>query len=763
MMRDYTGRLAKVALATIALGWGTVIWALSGSRAPTQRIASSRPVAVATRVPHPPEMNGTLDGRLWAEAKPVSDFRQIEPYQGRAPSERTEVRILFTREAVFFGVMCYDTDPQAIEATQLRRDQPQDLDDNFEILIDSSDDHRDAYVFQFNALGAQSQGTITNEKGGSMGDYQLGWDGVWSVRSQITNLGWSATVKIPFRELNLMRTKNLVWGLNFKRFIRRKNETDLWAAYQREFGFTKVSRAGSLRGIADIGGGRLLIVKPYGLAGADRQSPGGVRNLSTAGGDVKYGLRSNLIANLTFNTDFGEAEVDQERLNLTPYKLFYPETRDFFLENASTFSFPLGLGDQLFYSRQIGVDANSGAVAPVDGGAKITGVAGPYEVGLLDVQTRRRNSVAATNYGVFRLKRSLLGNGSYIGVLGTAKQSNNPLDRFNRAAGVDGRLEPLKNLVLTGYAARTQSPGLSSGDSYVGGQVGYTNDWLQFEAMRDKIGANYNPEVGFVNRTNVNESFADLTLAPRPRIPGVRELNFEGFVDSAPDTTGVFQSQEWQGTFRLLWNNGAYTDDDLWDVFTQRITTPFAIYRNISIPAGLYHFARHQITYGSPQDRDFTYSFFERFGGYYGGSLNEARVRAAYRPTPHWSGASSLLWDRFQLPAGRFSVILSSVELDYSPTRLFSASLLGQVDTANPHALSVNARLRWNYRPNSDIYFIFNHGTTFASIAAGNPIPVREDRVELKITRSFFTPSWGSEKMAHMAAHSSAAASGPRH
>lgn len=712
---------------------------LAAGQTPPSALAPAHPTAVATRVARAPELDGRLSDPLWQLAPPITNFRQIEPQQGERATERTEVHILYTRKAVFFGVQCYDSDPKGIVATQLRRDVSQELDDYFEILIDSSDDHRDAYVFQFNPLGTQRQGTITNEQGGHGNDYELGWDGLWSVVARITPRGWSATVEIPFTNLNFMKTTAVVWGLNFKRFIRRKNETDLWAAYRREFGFMKVSEAGTLRGIADIDSGRLLIVKPYGVAGADRLDPGGTRNLTTGGVDVKYGLRSNLVANLTANTDFGEAEADEQQFNLTPYKLFYPETREFFQENASTFNFATGLSDQLYYSRRIGIDSTTGEVVPIDGGGKIAGTLGSYEVGLLDVQTRARGPSPAANYSVVRVKRSLFGD-SYLGFMGSDKQSGSAASQDNLAGGVDARVVALKNLVLTGYAAKSRSPGLEGGDSDVGAQVSYTTDWVQFQAMQDKVGPNFNPAIGFVNRTDVNERFVDLNLAPRPHLPGVRELNFEGFLDHAPDTRGVLQSQEWQGTFRIYWNNGAYSDDDLWHVYTQRITTPFNIYKNVVIPPGIYHFARHQITYGSPQDRRLTYSLFDTFGSYYGGRLNEARVRGAYMPSPHWSATSSLLWDKFNLRQASFSVLLASAELNYSLTRLLSASVLTQVDTADQQALSVNFRLRYNYRPNSDMYFIYNHGTAFASIAAGNPIPAREDRIEFKITRSFFTP-----------------------
>jgi hypothetical protein len=199
----------------------------------------------------------------------------------------------------------------------------------------------------------------------------------------------------------------------------------------------------------------------------------------------------------------------------------------------------------------------------------------------------------------------------------------------------------------------------------------------------------------------------------------------------------VVQTQEWQGTFRAEFHSGAYTDDDIADVFTQRITTPLNIYKNIFIPNGLYHFTRHQLTYGSRQDRRFTYNFFERFGTYYGGTLNEFRVRANYRPTAKFSVSASQTWNRFRLPQGDFSVDLASLQGNYSFSRFLTLSSTLQMDTANNQAVSANFRLRYNYRPDSDLFIIYNVGTQFVSLAAANPQEIRETRFAVKFTYSF--------------------------
>ena len=729
---------------------GLVCWLLSlclslfqpsgaNAETPSAKGGSVRISAEATRVNQAPKLDGTLNDLLWQSANPITDFRQREPHEGEAPSEETEVRILYTQHAVYFGIHCLDSEPSRIIATELRRDVSQDLDDHFEILIDSNHDRRGAYVFEVNALGTQNDGLIVEEQGGTdRGDFDPGWDGVWTSEARITPDGWTAAIEIPFTTLNFNHSSDVVWGLNLKRFIRIKNEEDLWSAYRRTFGITKVSEAGELRGIQDIGSGRLFTVKPYGLAGYDKQTGQDSKFPLTAGVDIKYGLTSNLVLNLMGNTDFADTEVDLEPFNLTPFKVFIPEKRQFFLENAGIFNFDIGDQDQLFFSRQIGIDPITGQQVPINGGAKLTGTFGRMEVGIMGVNTRSSGPNPYANYAVARLKESLW-LGSYIGVMGTDKRSGNVLDSFNQTGGVDSRLVFFKDWFVDAHVAGTRSPGDPGGASDVGASLSYRSNWLDGIVERRKIGPNFNPEVGFIERTGSNETYGDFTFKVRPQISGVRELQFEGFILHAPDTRNEVSTQEWQGTFRAEFNNGAYTDNDIADVFTQLITTPFHIYKNMFIPNGIYHFARHQLTYGSGQDRRFTYNFFERFGGYYGGTLNEFRVRANYRPTVKFSISASETWNRFRLPLpnGNFSVLLASLQANYSFTRFLTFTSLLQMDTSNTQAVSANLRLRYNYRPDSDLYIIYNVGTQFASIAPANPPQVRETRFAVKYTYSF--------------------------
>jgi hypothetical protein len=732
----------------------------SQPKAPREATPEALRTAQATRVDQAPRLDGTLDDPLWQQAAPIVNFLQREPFEGQPPTEQTEVRILYSKHEVYFGIRCFDSEPNRIFASELRRDVSQELDDYFEIIIDSSHDRRNAYVFQINPLGTQRDALITEEQRteSGTGDGDPGWDGVWTSEARRTKQGWTAAIAIPFSTLNFMQSNDVRWGINFKRFIRRKNEEDLWSAWRRVDGAWRISQAGDLRGISDIGSGRLFVVKPYGLTGFSHFPPSaagtgftpGTSPLYTSGVDVKLGLRSNLVANFTVNTDFADADVDTQKFNLTPYKLFFPEKRQFFLENSGVFNFPVGGdADSLFFSRQIGIDPITGEEVPINAGAKVTGTLGRFELGVMDVDTRRSGPNPYANYAVVRVKRALW-RGSYIGVMGIDKRSGNPLDSFNQTEGADTRLVFFKDLAVNAFAAQTRTPGFSSGQTDFGAGFHYQSNWLELFGDHRRIGPHFNPEVGFLERQDCICDYLDANFKARPRIEGVRELNFEGFIFHAPDTHHTLQTQEWQNTFRVDFNNGSYSDDDIVDVFFQRLLIPFNLYKNVSIPVGEYHWARHQLTYGSPQDRRWMINLYERFGTYYNGHLNEARARVTYRPSQRLSFNFAEQWNRFRLgmttdPAGSplplgsgdFSVVFGSFQTNYSFSRFLTLSTLLQMDTANNQGASANIRLRWNYRPDSDLYVIYTAGQRFASLVAANPPQFYENRFAIKFTYSW--------------------------
>src|SRR5216683_2623189 len=718
------------------LYWTAIFFLVGFHPAPAQTPTKADPLSrsiVATQVDKPPELDGTMTDAAWQDATFISSFHQREPFERQPATEKTEVRVLYNSRFVYFGIHCFDSGPKRIVATELRRDADFSVDDNFTILISPNDDKRNGYTFTTNPLGTQFDALISDE--GRENDPN--WDGIWKSSAHIASDGWTATIAIPFSTLNFKTSNNVTIGINFRRFIRRKNEEDLWQSYLRIYGIERISEAGELTDLKDIGSGRLLIIKPYVVGGVRSDPQNGTRLLHTGGLDLKYGIRSNLVANLTFNTDFADAEVDPVRFNITPFKTSLPEKRQFFLENSGIFD--VGFRDtQLFFSRQIGIDPNSGQQVPLDVGAKVTGSLGKYDVGILDAKTRASGPNPFANYFVARVKRKLLTE-SYVGGILIDKESGNRQDRFNRTGGVDANFIFFKKLSLNGFLAKSISADRSlRGHDWASTiDVSYNSNLVYIEAFQNRVGRNFNPEVGFVDRTDIVSNSLDAQLSPRPKHGRIREYNFEGFYRRHTNTHGVLQTQEWQTTFRANFHNGAYTDDDLFDNFIQRLNSPFNIFKNVVIPPGLYHFDRHQFTYGSDRSKRFVYSFFERFGTFYNGRLNEFRTRASYRPAPKISIATVHTWDRFRFDQGIFNVHIGSINGSYSFSRFLTTSLLIQVNSIDKNPVSMNFRLRYNYRPDSDLFVIYTLGNQFNSLAAGNPVLTREQRFTVKYTYSF--------------------------
>src|SRR5215470_5659137 len=567
---------------------GMLVWfSRSASRAQTEGLGKPGRRASAIRTERPPKLDGTLDDPVWRTSPAVSDFRQREPLETEVATDKTEVHILYDSQRIYFGIYCYDDAPQRIVATQLRQDLSQDLDDNFAILIDPTLGRRNGYVFQVNPLGTQRDGEVIEEQAPPASDSIVdpSWDGLWISAARITDDGWTATIQIPFSTLNFRGASDVSWGINFRRFIRRKNEEDEWSGYHRVFGFWRVSQAGTLQGLNNIDSGRLLVVKPYGLFGA--QSFGGqpFSALHTGGVDVKYGIRSNLVALGTVNTDFSDADVDQQEFNLTPNPVQIPEKRRFFLEDSDVFDFLLWNQDLMFFTRQIGIDPVSGQEVPINVGGKVAGHASGFDVGVMDVQTRDEGSNPSANYAVARIKRPLTP-GSYVGAIMTDKENGNPLDPYNRALGADAKFVLFGNLNLRGYFAKTWTPGLSDNDIALGGRLTFANNWFNIYAGHGVTEKNFNPEIGFVTRIDDQPTIVQFNLTPRPHVLNLREVDIGGFWGHDPNTAGRLIFQEYTANLRALFNNGAEIDASPVDIVYQFLGEPLHLYKDISIPPG---------------------------------------------------------------------------------------------------------------------------------------------------------------------------------
>src|SRR5215217_5320424 len=419
------------------------------SSQPTQPESKSQDLGTRSirirRITEPIKIDGRLDEPAWTETAIAADFRQQEPNEGTPASEKTEVRVLFDEKNLYVGIHAFDSEPARINSRELVRDASFSNDDKVEILLDTYHDRRNAYRFTVNPLGTQQDALITDEGR----DINLSWDAPWVSAARIDQTGWIVEIAIPLTTLRFKEGAS-TWGLNFARIVRRKNEENLWTSWQRSFGLERVSQAGELVGVGEIKRRRLYEIKPY-VTGGWRE---GVPQIGSPGFDTgiqgkaglevaKIGITPSLTSEFTANPDFGQAEVDTQIVNLTRFSVFFPEKRDFFLENAGIFLFGRAEANQLFFTRRIGL-TEFGAPVPIDYGAKITGKVGRYNVGFLQVQTRSLGDSASpfhvprAQFTVARVKRDIFER-STIGVIFVNRQGavSGQGTQYNRGAGID--------------------------------------------------------------------------------------------------------------------------------------------------------------------------------------------------------------------------------------------------------------------------------------------------------------------------------------
>ncbi len=701
-----------------------------------QNIATTmRPSVRLTSTEEPITVDGRLDEPAWAKAEVIDEFRQQEPFEGAPPTERTECRLLHDRRYIYIGIRCFDSEPDKINARDLNRDSSFGNDDKVTVLLDTYRDGRNAYRFSVNPLGTQSDALITDEGR----DFNLSWDTQWLSGATRDNAGWSVEIAIPLVSLRF-RKGATSWGFNVSRIIRRKNEILLWSSWQRAFGLLRVSQAGELTGVEEITRQRLVEIKPY-LTGRFRQNvPNATATrlesgfAAAVGVEVaRLGITPSVTAEFTVNPDFGQAEVDQQVVNLTRFSVFFPERRDFFLENAGIFLFGRPGVNQLFFTRRIGL-TDDGAPLPIDFGAKVTGKAGPWNIGFLHVETRplrdEARAVPRERFTVARVKRDI-GTRSNLGAIALNRQGGERR-AYNRGVGLDAQIN--FNDYWTSYAfiAKTFSPGLSGDATSFRAQSGYDTNRMRLFGIYEQIGRAYNPELGFALRRDVRQYFGDAAYKWRPAAVAktIREIRFEGFGEYYQDrSAGDLQTRTLATAINVDFANSAGLTIRPLRAETDVLTRPFQIRPGIVIPPGQYAFNRFGASFTTNRSRRFLFDASGSWGGFYNGSRQEAGAGFTWRPDSHLSLQASHSFNAVQLPQGNFSTNLFNGRLTYNLSRKWLSTCLVQVNSA-ARLTSLNARVRYIYRPNSDIFLIYNQ-------TSGVGIERPNRQLQIKVTYDF--------------------------
>ena len=684
----------------------------------------------AVRTEAPLKVDGLLNEPAWQNARFQGQFTQREPNEGEPASEKTEVGFLYNEKNLYIGVKCYDSEPDRIIAREMRRDAFVDDDDYFEIVLDTYHDHRSAYYFITNPHGVKREAKMANEGR----DYNPSWDGVWLCKARITGEGWFIEIAIPWKTLRFAEGDSSSWGFNCARMIRRKNEHVYWQLIPRDFGrgagIFRLSEAGSLHGIADAKMGGNLELMPYFLGGIENDSNTNFTTdrLSDIGLDAQVALTANLALDLTVNTDFAQVEADQEQVNLTRFSLYYPEKRDFFLEGAEIFSFGEGRGFSwyrggggsemdLFYSRRLGLV--NGHEARILGGAKMVGKVGKYQVGVMNIFTDDvtyqeedvTTTVNAANFTVVRLRRDILRRAT-IGMMFLNKEDLRSAD-YNRSLGFDGHIPLSRYFTVSGYLAATFGPEENKQNMAGKLSLDYNSDLWRASASHLDIGARFNPEVGFIRRTDFRLSNASIEYSPRPKGSSViRQFGYQLEGSYRSDHDNRMLDNEVEASFSIEFQNSSR-----FSVNVQReseyIDYDWAVREGFLIPEGTYTGFMYSLNAQSDRSRTIAGGININYGNYYTGHQRGLGLNSTITRIRRLRMELDYRYNYIRLPGGNFHTNTFGLRMFYFfSTDLYVKAYVQWNDdkyyNAGRERIVSDILLRWIYSPACNLYVVYN-------------------------------------------------------
>ncbi len=687
--------------------------------------AQEVPTAAAVRVTAQPSVDGVLDDPAWANGGVITGFVQNEPFEGQTATERTEIRVVFDDEAMYVGAWMFDSDPTGIVFGETRRDASLEETDALLLIFDTYLDRQNGFVFGTTPAGIEYDGQVTREgagggggpnqrqQAGSGGGFNLNWDGSWDVATSRDERGWYAEFRIPFATLRYRGGGEQAWGFNVSRNIRRRNEQSFWAAVPRQFNLYRVSRAGVLEGI-EAPTRRSLGVSPYvlgsGVRDYEAQMPVG-RGVATDynqdfGVDVKLGVTPSLSLDLTYNTDFAQVEVDDQQINLTRFRLFFPEKRPFFLENAGTFSIGTPRDVDLFFSRRIGIGPNGQSV-PILGGGRLSGKVGGVTLGLLSIQTDNIDSVAPQNFSVVRVVQEFP-NRSRIGGAFISRFNTDSTEDRNLTFAIDGRLGVGDALTFDAYAAGTHTPGRTSGEyAYNFGSSYTTRDWSMGASFRE-VGQNFNPEVGFLPRSNYR--FVSLRILRNIRFPDVpwfREMRPHISYRTFFGLDGFTETSLLHIDSHFEFSNGAFFQLPAINLTTEGLRESFEISDGIVIPAGQYHNFEWVFRYNTNRSAPISLGGQVTIGGFYEGHRKGTSMTLTGRSGDAFIASLRVSYDDVDLTQGNFETALARLRVAYSFTpRIYVQSLIQYNDQTDN--LSSNVRFGWLSTAGTGLFIVYN-------------------------------------------------------
>jgi hypothetical protein len=682
----------------------------------------------AVRVEVPPPIDGDFSHPLWAEAEPIEQMIQQVPDVGAPSTERTVVRVLYDATALYVGIYCYESDPsrRTADILSFREDRIHNQDDTIRIGLDTFLDHRRAYMFGTNPLGTKQDAFFDNRS------LNFDWNEVWDVETRSRDDGWTAVFRIPFRILRFPSGEGeQIWGFNVMRAMQAKNETAFWAPHPPLFQLSAVEYYGHLEGIVPTRQGGSLQFIPYLSADAGRESGGDIDFDPEFGGDMKLALGANASLDVTYNTNFAQVEADDQQTNLTRFSLFFPEKREFFLENALLFEFGIPGDTQLFFSRRIGL--RGGQPVPMLGGARLTGKIASVDVGLISTQTESVPDVPSTNFSAARTRWNV-GPRSYIGGLFTSVRSET---ETNTTAGVDSLIWLSRHLSWEGFLAVIDDPALTKQPISYSGALVYRQDLLEYTLRTVYVDDQFVPALGFVRRQDVRRQEADLRRSWRLNAPWSRKVDLTGGLRYITNRGGDLDTRQW--------TIGAGNELDSGDQFSvslernfERLSPdapPFVLNPRdgLLIPPGDFPFDRWQLRYQGYTGRSWIADVQLQGGDFYNGDRTGMMLSGTWRATPHVLMRADYEVHHISLPEGDFSTHLVRGRLGVpftSKVRTDAFLQWNNLTADGAREFSTQVRFRVTYGRDSDLFIVFTDQNQ--DLVTG--LPRRDQAIQMKLT-----------------------------
>ena len=700
----------------------SVLWiSLHWTEAQKSNASLNRPNFQISHLNLEPIIDGNiLNDKVWQGISPITQMIQIKPEFNVPSTEKTEIRVATYKNTFYVAVVCYDSTPENIVVSDSRRDSDLNDEDSFLFILDTYNDLQNGFLFGTNSNGMEYDAQIDNEgqgnfsanrqQGGVIGGTNINWDATWSVKTETGNYGWSAEFAIPLRSLRFKSGDKQTWGINFQRNISKNTETSFWASLPLGFDIKRLSLAGKIHGLKLQNPGNLKLI-PYALTQTindDAIDPNKTTTNLEFGADIKYSLTPSLTLDLTYNTDFAQVEVDEQQVNLDRFNLFFPEKRPFFLENAGQFSVGSPGEVDLFFSRRIGI-GNNGALVPIIGGARLSGKINQTNVGLLSMFTEgvTDENIEKNNFSVARVNHDFSNSRSSVGgiFINRSGLGNNP-DDYNRVFAMDGKYGLGKKAQISGFAAKSITPGTNKQDHAFKLLANYNWDGWNINAGYTEVGEGFNPEVGFLQRSSFKKPEFLLFRALRPKNwgsileirPHVSYRGYWNFNDQLV-TSFLHIDNHW------VWASGFEIHTGI-NFTTEGVFEPFRI-SGVEIPSKTYDHSELQLIFISNPNKKLSYNTRTVIGGYFGGDRISNSGTINYRIGDKFNSSFTLSHNILNLPNGDVTAFVGHARLSYSFTpRMFVQSLVQHNNISN--ITSVNARFGWLQNANTGLFVVLN-------------------------------------------------------